>query len=269
MTENMTEKGLVHLRVWGKLACFTRPEMKVERVSYPLMTPSAARGVLEAVYWKPEMYYVIDSIRVVKRGEWTHFKRNEVQKRISFRQAKSAMLGRGSLSIIRAGAGSDDATQRNTLALRDVEYIISAEIRLTELGIQANESLNKYFDEFERRARRGKCFHRPCLGMREFDAEFDFVEEPSNFDLEDWTENIGLMLYDLFLPEERSKGFKFVDDSAELTSVKKKGKKDSTVTKGYLPTPSPLFFHAMVCKSIMDCHPNRVRIYGGKRSDVN
>ncbi|MCV4783531.1 CRISPR-associated protein Cas5, partial [Escherichia coli] len=71
--------NLVRIRVWGDFACFTRPEMKVERVSYPIMTPSAARGVLEAIFWKPEMYYIIDSITAIRRGKWTAFKRNELK----------------------------------------------------------------------------------------------------------------------------------------------------------------------------------------------
>ena len=75
--------NLITLRVWGDFACFTRPEMKVERVSYPVMTPSAARGILEAVFWEPQMFYLIDSIRIVKRGRWVSFRRNEVTKVIS------------------------------------------------------------------------------------------------------------------------------------------------------------------------------------------
>ncbi|MCX7639554.1 MAG: type I-C CRISPR-associated protein Cas5c [Pyrinomonadaceae bacterium] len=258
-------KELISLRVWGRLACFTRPEMKVERVSYPLMTPSSARGILEAILWKPEVYYVIDSIRVIKRGQWTHFKRNEIQSRISFSQAKSAMLGRGRLSVIEAGAGSSDATPRNTLALRDVEYIISAEVKLTELGETAGEPLQKYLEEFKRRAKLGKCFHRPCLGMREFDAEFDLVEKVDDFQPEqNWTEDLGLMLYDLFLPEDRRIGFKFIEESEETLLLSRKRKP----TKGMLPTPSPLFFHAKVENSVMDCNPSRVKIYGGKRKNV-
>ncbi len=114
------KENLINIRVWGDFACFTRPEMKVERVSYPLMTPSAARGILEAIFWKPEMFYLIDAIRVVKKGVWSSFRRNEVTKRISLQQAKSAMQGTGEISTVEAGGGAQDATQRYMLALRDV-----------------------------------------------------------------------------------------------------------------------------------------------------
>lgn len=267
----MDRNNLVHLRVWGRLACFTRPEMKVERVSYPLITPSAARGILEAILWKPEMFYIIDSIRILRKGLWTYFKRNEVQSRISFSKAKSAMLGKGDLELLVAGAGSDEATPRNTLALKDVEYIISAEIRLTKLGEAAGESLTKYLDEFKRRAQSGKCFHRPCLGMREFDADFALVDSIEDFEpAEKWTEDLGLMLYDLFLPSDRHEGFKFMEDSAEkllfeIPKPEKRKSKNQPKYKGFLAKPTPLFFHAKVTNSVMDCHPDRVKIYGGNK----
>ncbi len=129
MTENT-----VSVRVLGDFACFTRPEMKVERVSYPIITPSAARGVLEAIFWEPQMYYLIDSIRVVKKGRWVSFRRNEVISVVSLDSAKTWMRDSSKFSPIRAGGGAEDGTQRNMLALEDVEYIITAEVRLTELG---------------------------------------------------------------------------------------------------------------------------------------
>ena len=121
----MGEK-LVTLRVWGDFACFTRPEMKVERGSYSVMTPSAARGVLEAVYWEPQMYYEIQEIGVVCRGRWINLRRNEVQAVVSIDNAKSWMTGGRTLVPIHAGGGAPDATQRNTLALSGVEYLVSA-----------------------------------------------------------------------------------------------------------------------------------------------
>jgi CRISPR-associated protein Cas5d len=264
-------ENLIHLRVWGDYACFTRPEMKVERVSYPLMTPSAARGILEAIFWKPEMYYLVDSIRVIKKGIWTSFRRNEVTKRVSLSQAKSAMRGEGELSIIRAGGGAQDATQRNMLALKDVEYIITAEMRLSEMGRRDGEVLPKYREEFKRRARTGKCFHRPSLGVREFTADFDLVESVDDFTPESiWTENLGLMLYDIFSHKERAVGFKFLDgeDYAEnqvpIFAIeqpkKKKGKKGDVLTDGVLVKPSAAFFRAEIKDSVMDCHPERVAV---------
>ena len=126
MTDN-----LVTVRVWGDFACFTRPEMKVERVSYPVMTPSAARGILEAIFWEPQMYYLIDAIRVVKRGHWFSFRRNEVINVISLDSAKTWMKAPDKVTPIQAGGGAPDGTQRNMLALEDVEYLITAEVRLT------------------------------------------------------------------------------------------------------------------------------------------
>lgn len=257
----------VSIRVWGDYACFTRPEMKVERVSYPVMTPSAARGILEAIFWKPEMYYLIDSIRVVKKGIWTSFRRNEVIKRISLNQAKSAMHGRGEISLISAGGGAADATQRNMLALRDVEYIITAEIRLSKLGEHCNQNRQKYLDEFNRRARAGKCFHRPSLGVREFAADFALVEDLNEFSPEmNWTEDLGLMLYDVFSYEERAVGFRFLGDEhyadGYVPMIRPEGEKKNVkpVTDGHLAAPSASFFRAQIKDSVMDCHPERVTV---------
>jgi len=205
-------ENLINVRVWGDYACFTRAEMKVERVSYPIMTPSAARGILEAIFWKPQMFYLIDSIKVIKKGVWTSFRRNEVTKRISLSQAKSAMAGTEEISTIKAGGGADDATQRNMLALQDVEYIITAEILLSELGKHSNQVLPKYKEEIERRVRSGKCSHRPSLGVRGFSADFDWVANPNDFSPKiNWTENLGLILYDVFSHQERAVGFRFLD----------------------------------------------------------
>ena len=263
MTQN-----LISVRVCGDYACFTRPEMKVERVSYPMMTPSAARGILEAIFWKPQMFYLIDSIKVIKRGVWTSFRRNEVTKRISLSQAKSAMAGTGEISTIKAGGGADDATQRNMLALKSVEYIITAEICLSDLGKHSNQVLPKYKEEIERRVRGGKCFHRPSLGVREFSADFDWVENPNDFASETvWNEPLGLMLYDVFSHRERAVGFRFLDgeDYADnqtplfATEISKK-KKGRYLEDGLKVKPSASFFLAELKDSVMDCHPNTVKI---------
>lgn len=261
-------QNLINVRVWGDYACFTRAEMKVERVSYPLMTPSAARGILEAIFWKPQMFYLIDSIKVIKKGVWTSFRRNEVTKRISLNQAKSAMTGAGEITTIKAGGGAEDATQRNMLALQDVEYIITAEVVLSDLGKHSNQVLPKYKEEIERRVRGGKCFHRPSLGVREFSADFDWVENPNDFSPETfWTEKLGLMLYDVFSHEERAVGFKFLDGEdyadgqlplfATELSKKKEGK---PLTDGVLVKPSASFFRAEVVENVMDCSPYRIEI---------
>jgi CRISPR-associated protein Cas5d len=152
------------VRVWGDMACFTRPEMKVERVSYPVMTPSAARGVLEAIFWKPEFTWRVEEIWVLKEINYYSILRNEVNSRQSERTAAG---------WARSGAGGYDAAadraQRHTLALRDVAYLIRAQI---ELRPHATDDVAKYRDQFRRRVQDGRCFATPFLGCREFSAAF-------------------------------------------------------------------------------------------------
>ena len=169
--------NLVTIRAWGDYACFTRPEMKVERVSYPVMTPSAARGVLEAIFWEPEIYYLIDSIHIIQRGRWFSFRRNEVTSVISIDNAKTWMKSPEKVAPIRAGGGAADGTQRNMLALEGVEYLITAEVRLSEIGKKRGHPIKAYLAEIERRAKNGKCYHRPYLGVREFAADFDWEDD--------------------------------------------------------------------------------------------
>jgi CRISPR-associated protein Cas5d len=227
---------LVSVRAWGKFACMTRPELKAERVSYPVLTPSAARGVLEAIYFEPQMSYLIHEIGVIHRGHWFSFRRNEVSKVVSFRDAARAMDEAGRLAPIQAGGGAPDATQRGMLALADVEYLITAEIRLTRRAKPPHDNLDKYHDLFVHRATKGKCFHRPYLGCREFDAHFAFEPDPSTVTLSnDWPkEDLGLMLYDVFDPRDRDSG-----ESAR---------------------PSPVFFDAKIRDARLDCHPDRVQL---------
>jgi CRISPR-associated protein Cas5d len=283
--------NLITLRVWGDFACFTRPEMKVERVSYPVMTPSAARGILEAVFWEPQMFYLIDSIRVVKRGRWVSFRRNEVTKVISLDSAKTWMNAPKKTTPIRAGGGAEDGTQRNMLALQEVEYLITAEVRVTPLANRPEDKLAKYLDEIERRARSGKCFHRPGLGMREFAADFEWEPDAaaalqrrqtelatSDQHAAPITEDLGLMLYDVFDHQERAHGFRWLHPGEEaeqardfeqsLAALKKgeqtKRRKDFVATRlrSTRPPikPQPAFFHAKIESSRLDCHPGRVRI---------
>ncbi len=223
----------VSLRVWGEFACFTRPEMKVERVSYRVPTPSAARGVLEAVFWEPEMYYLIDSITAVNPGKWFSFRRNEVGKVISIEAAKRAMAGGDPIDPIRAGGGADDAAQRNMLALAGVEYVFTAEVRLTEKGKAAGEKEVKYVEQFRSRAAKGKCAHRPALGVREFAADFELFEGAPEV-RKPLTEDLGIMLYDVFDPTTR------------------RDQKNAP--------PQPVFFDATITNGRMDCHPDRVTI---------
>lgn len=159
----------LEVKVWGDFACFTRPEMKVERVSYPVMTPSAARGVLEAIFWKPEFTWRVREIVVLNPIEYFSILRNEVNTRASERAAKSWENSGGGFFA------SDDRAQRNTLALRDVAYVIRADIDLKP-GVDATPA--KYRDMFRRRVAKGQCYAQPYLGCREFTAWFGEVNEP-------------------------------------------------------------------------------------------
>lgn len=173
----------VRVKVFGDYACFSRPEFKVERVSYPLITPSAARGVVEAIFWKPEIRYQIRQIHVLKLGSQAAVLRNEVSDKQGGRPF----------------AAQDKRIQRTGLVLKNVAYIIDAEIVLRR---HAAGEAGKYLDQFRRRTERGQCHHTPCLGTREFAASF----EPANpEDHGDSTVNlvVGQMLFDLAFIESR------------------------------------------------------------------
>ena len=188
----------IYLRTWGDLACFTRPEMKVERVSYPVITPSAARGLLESILYKPQFRWNVRRIAVRKPIRFLSFRRNEVKSRLNPKQPKPLFA-------------DEDRTQRNTLALRDVEYVIEASLQLTALaGLplrkpadaedNGDDNLVKYLAMFQRRAEKGQCFAQPCFGCREFPAHFEPADESAM--RVDSNQNpdtdLGLMLYDVF-----------------------------------------------------------------------
>ncbi len=176
------------VKVWGPLACFTRPEMKVERVTYEVMTPSAARGVLEAIFWKPEFCWQVRTIEVLAPIRRQSIQRNEVKTKAAPQTVRKWADGED-----KGFFADDDRTQRHTLALRDVAYVIHADIVLQAHA--AGESEAKYRDQFRRRVARGQCFQRPYLGCREFAAEFgepDGEEQPI-----DRSEDLGRMLLDL------------------------------------------------------------------------
>jgi CRISPR-associated protein Cas5d len=163
----------LRLRVWGERACFTRPEMKVERVSYPVMTPSAARGLLEAVLWRPEMRWRVERIDVLNPIRWDSVRRNEVSHKVPLRNLITVMNG-GSAAL---GINADDQKvrqQRAAMILRNVNYMIHARIELTAKA-GPEDTLTKYAEMFRRRAEAGQCFHRPYLGTREFAANFSLV----------------------------------------------------------------------------------------------
>ncbi len=183
----------IKIKVWAPYACFTRPEMKVERVSYDVMTPSAARGVLEAIYWKPAIRWVVDRITVLNPIAFTSIRRNEVGCKTSKPPAKLVETGGvDSLGIFI----EDNRQQRAAMVLKDVAYIIEAHFEFT-----TNEDNNegKHFDIFNRRARKGQCFTQPYLGCREFSANFRLIEpdEPVSASHIRGEKDLGFMLQDI------------------------------------------------------------------------
>lgn len=180
----------VKLRVWGDYACFTRPEMKVERVSYDVMTPSAARAVLEAIYWRPSIRWVVDRIHVLRPIRFMNVRRNEVASKLPLKNITSAMQGKGTSPVLYI---EDDRQQRAGMILKDVEYGIEAHFEYTG---QSDTNDGKHLDIFNRRASSGQCFTQPYLGCREFSADFalsnDFPDSPLR-----GQQDLGWMLHDL------------------------------------------------------------------------
>jgi len=189
----------VRLHVWGERACFTRPEMKVERVSYDVMTPSAARGILEAIHWKPAIHWVVDRIHVLRPIRFQSFRRNEVGSKASAALAERAMRAGTTTGL--GLVAEDNRQQRATLFLTDVGYVIEAHFELTaKAGTEDNEA--KHLSMFNRRAASGQCFHRPALGTRECVADFALVEPgapvpKSTLPPEQQDRDLGWMLYDI------------------------------------------------------------------------
>jgi CRISPR-associated protein Cas5d len=185
----------IKLRIWGDYACFSRPEMKVERVSYDVITPSAARGILEAIHWKPAIRWVVDKIHVLRPIKFDNVRRNEVKSKIPKPNPVTVMREKKPLSFL--VDDGDNRQQRATTLLRDVEYIIEAHFEMTDkAGPDDNEG--KHLDIFNRRAKNGQFFHHPCLGCREFPAFFEVVEgEPSTSCYLGQTKELGYMLLDI------------------------------------------------------------------------
>jgi CRISPR-associated protein Cas5d len=222
------------VKVEGDFALFTRPEFSAERVSYTVMTPSAARGILESIFWKPEIRWRVEKILVLNPIKHFSILRNEINTLQSDRAAKSWKdSGDGYFA-------EEDRAQRHSLCLRDVAYIIHAQIDLQAHATAHDASVNvaKYRDQFRRRVDRGQCFNQPYLGTREFSTAFMSVngdEQPI-----DHSEDLGWMLFDL-----------------EFTEVSKKGSMSyyahdasgARVTQG---TAMPKFFHAELKDGVLE-----------------
>lgn len=182
------------LELSGPYACFTRPEMKVESVSYDVMTPSAARACFEAILWKPAIRWHVRRIEVLRPVRWINLRRNEVASVVSTRNVEVAMkAGKGELGLYI----EDDRQQRAGLFLRDVAYRVHADLELlSQRDLQANAT--KYQQMFERRAAKGQCVNQPYLGCREFAAAFRLIEHPETEPLAiAETRELGFMLHDL------------------------------------------------------------------------
>jgi CRISPR-associated protein Cas5d len=181
----------IKLKTWGDYACFTRPEMKAERVSYDVITPSAARGILEAIYWKPAINWVIDRIHVINPIKFDNIRRNELSSKIPLRNVTNAMRETSSLEIF----VEDKRQQRAAIVLRDVCYIIEAHFEI--IGEEDNNPA-KHKEMFERRAEKGQCIHRPYFGCREFPVNFELISgEIPKSELEVSTVDLGWMLHDI------------------------------------------------------------------------
>lgn len=184
----------IKVRVWGKYALFSRPEMKVERCSYDVMTPSAARGLLEALYWHPGCRWIVDKIYVRKPIRFTSVRRNEIKSKVSGSRALGVIRGKKEdLSI----SSRSEIVQRASMILCDVDYVIEAHFEMTA---QANPTDNpgKFKDIIMRRLRRGECYHQPYFGCREFPANVALYEE-DEVDTAYLGErkDLGYMLYDM------------------------------------------------------------------------
>ncbi len=222
----------ISLHVWGDYACFTRPELKAERMSYEVMTPSAARGILSAIYWKPQFRWVIDRIHVLKPIRMTQVRRNEVGNKAV---APSADVMEGRKEAFVGLLIEDSRQQRAATILRDVGYIIDAHVEVLEEE-QGVNSVAKHLEMFKRRAAKGQCFHQPYFGTREFPVAFELADEehPVPCELPDAQKNrsFGLMLWDMV----------YVDD--------KKGKIVCAHTRRH-QTASPRFFLAEMVEGII------------------
>jgi CRISPR-associated protein Cas5d len=184
----------ITIRVRGEYALFTRPEMKVERVSYDVITPSAARGIIEAIYWKPAIRWVIDKIHVLREIEFTNIRRNEVSEKISESEARRRMNGANEPFYLSA---TDYRQQRAAMVLKNVDYIIEAHFDLTDKA-GTTDTVEKHYNIILRRLRKGQYFSAPCLGTREFGAKVEIIEG-GNLPKSPLTgeRDLGWMLYDL------------------------------------------------------------------------
>jgi len=192
------------LKVWGNYACFTRPEMKVERVSYDVITPSAARGILESVYWKPAIRWVIDRIHVINPIKFTNIRRNEVSDKMPVTNIVSIANGENKPFYSNA---VDNRQQRAALVLKDVCYCIEAHFEMTDKAGEIDDE-KKHYNIMLRRLKEGQFHHQPVFGTREFSASFELLDQPIKSCLEGETD-LGYMLYDMDFKKSEKKDIQY------------------------------------------------------------
>ena len=187
---------MIRVEVKGEFACFSRPEFKAERVSYDVITPSAARGLLESVFWHPGMRYIVDKIYLLSEISFANIKRNEVASKVSASNVQKVInSGKGALYL----ATPLDIQQRATMLLKDVHYIIEAHFNMTEKA-NATDNTGKFQEMLKRRLRKGQNYHQPYLGCREFPAQVSLFEGDVNtlkLAYADEDKDLGFMLYDI------------------------------------------------------------------------
>ncbi len=205
----------IHLKVSGDYALFSRPEMKVERVSYDVITPSAARGILEAIYWKPQIRWIIDEIHVLNPIRFTNIRRNEVSSKIPVKGGTGVNAAMRDPDIRPTMDVAENRQQRASLLLKDVAYLIRAHVHILDSRPEKDDSpspeseaIGKHLDMFKRRARKGQAFHQPYFGCREFPVRFELIENesdlPSPHESFGGEKDLGFMLHDIEFDQDRA-----------------------------------------------------------------
>lgn len=205
----------IHLKVSGDYALFSRPEMKVERVSYDVMTPSAARGILEAIYWKPQIRWIIDEIHVLNPIRFTNIRRNEIASKIPVKGGTGVNAAMANPEIRPTMDVAENRQQRASLLLKDVAYLIKAHVLVLDPRMEKgetpspeNEAIGKHLDMFKRRARKGQAFQQPYFGCREFPVRFELIESEADLPKPDASllgeKDLGFMLHDIEFDQDRT-----------------------------------------------------------------
>lgn len=218
----------VRLHVSGDFACFTRPEMKAERVSYDVMTPSAARGILEAIHWKPAIRWVVDRIHVLNEIRFDSIRRNEVESKIPTRTVEQAMKGQ---KVDLHQYASKDRQQRASLILRDVAYVIDAHFVMTDKA-GPEDTPEKHYNMAVRRMRDGQYFHHPYFGCREFPVKFRLLEDTEvPVSCHKGERDLGWMLWDIDFDDQMTPRFfraTMRDGVIEVPDLSKGGERADT-----------------------------------------